>query len=103
MLSFPTVFSTPDKADSIANGTKIFPWKDAGISSASDLASIVYCQRPLRLCQSLLCICGLGYSGNMFLGFTLSAHCVVIRPGTIFQLPSCALAKIVVIRTANNN
>ncbi len=42
MLSLPTVFPTPDKADSTANGTSIDPCVVAGIICCS-LGKIEYC------------------------------------------------------------
>src|SRR6478736_2496549 len=86
-LSLPTVLATPDNADSTAKGTNILPSYFEGAASLFVFGTMAYCHMPLRLFQRSLTICGLGYSGNTFSGDTLSDHCVVIFPFTIFQSP----------------
>src|SRR5687767_5530181 len=63
-LSLPTVFATPDSADSTANGTKILPVKPEGIVTCS-FGRIAYCHTPFKFVQLLeRTICGRGYSGK---------------------------------------
>src|SRR5690606_9505620 len=86
-LSGPTVFPTPDKVDSIANGTRILPSKVVGCAAPCGVT--VYSHRPLRLSQFSRTKRGLGYSCKTFVGSNWSAHSVVILPGTIVQSVFC--------------
>src|SRR5678815_4254710 len=84
-LSLPTVFATPDNADSTAYGTNIFPSKPEGIVTCS-FGRITYCQRPFKFVQLFVrIICGRGYSGKGFEEFTFSDQGVKIFAEAIFQ------------------
>src|SRR5689334_12141129 len=91
-LSLPTVFPTPDNADSTANGTRILPCIVAGIVACWSLGKIAYCHNPLRFVQLLLRInCGRGYSGKTLAGLTLSAQGEVILSPTFCHAFDCAI------------
>ena len=96
----PTSFCTPDKEDSTANGTKIFPSKLVG--SACPFGRIAYSHSPFKFCQSARSIPGRGYSGNTFRGSTFSAQSVLILSPAGFH---CAPALQIVANAqkANNN
>ncbi len=54
-------------------------------ATEASLAVMEYCQRPFRLVQEGLTICGRGYSGSTLDGLTCFAHRVLISVGFIFQ------------------
>src|SRR5690606_24980378 len=98
---FPTSFPTPDKADSIAKGTNIYPSQDVGFS-ATDLTTTASFHNPVSVFQlSLRSSCGLGYSGCGFAGSSCSPQVVKILSPAGFQSCACAANQLVVTKHAN--
>ena len=84
-----TILPTPLSADSTANGTRIFPSHDDGLSSP--FGRIAYSHRPLRLVHSGRAICGRGYSGQGCSAETSFAQRVINLPSTGFQSSAIAI------------
>ena len=62
-------FITPDSADSMGYGTRMFPSNRTGACSSA-FAVTAYCHRPLRFCHRCRTIWGRGYSGSALAGET---------------------------------
>lgn len=68
---------TPEIADSIGYGTKIWFVKVSPMGTAALVAVGSNCQMPLRFSQLLRAICGRGYSGSGALVLIIYAHGVI--------------------------
>src|SRR5690606_37965293 len=88
--SFVMRFPTPERADSIANGTNIFPSHLSGMVLA-DLSVMVSFHKPFKFCQlSCRTSWGRGYSGCGRAGSTVLAQ--VVRILSPAGAHSCACA-----------
>jgi len=75
-FSLPNSFCTPERLDSTAKGTSIFPSNFCG--SFCPKGKIAYSHNPLRFNQLSRSIIGRGYSESILSRLSVSAHAVLI-------------------------